>query len=70
MTQAQPDRWQQRGKIHHANQYGCKQPTASPVKQKLEYTNNSPDVLNKLFYHLYYCISAGQQYGCAEPGAG
>ena len=23
-------------------------------KQKLEYTNNSPDVLNKLFYHLYF----------------
>ena len=23
-------------------------------KQKLEYTNNSPDVLNKVFYHLYF----------------
>jgi hypothetical protein len=23
-------------------------------KQKLEYTNNSPDVLTKVFYHLYY----------------
>lgn len=23
-------------------------------KQKLEYTNNSPDVLNRVFYHLYF----------------
>ena len=23
-------------------------------KQKLEYTNNSPDTLHKLFYHLYW----------------
>ncbi|MEI7733930.1 MAG: M1 family metallopeptidase [Ferruginibacter sp.] len=50
---AQPDRWQQRVKYNmnidmdvNANQF--------KGKQKLEYTNNSPDVLNKLFYHLYF----------------
>ena len=50
---AQPDRWQQRVKYKMdidmdvtANQF--------KGKQKLEYTNNSPDVLNRLFYHLYF----------------
>ena len=50
---AQPDRWQQRVKYNmnidmdvSTNQF--------KGKQKLEYTNNSPDVLNKLFYHLYF----------------
>jgi hypothetical protein len=50
---AQPDRWQQRVKYTmtidmdaNSNQF--------KGKQKLEYTNNSPDVLNKLFYHLYF----------------
>ena len=50
---AQPDRWQQRVKYNmnidmdvNTNQF--------KGKQKLEYTNNSPDVLNKLFYHLYF----------------
>ena len=50
---AQPDRWQQRVKYNmivdmdvNSNQF--------KGKQKLEYTNNSPDVLNKLFYHLYF----------------
>jgi Peptidase family M1 domain len=49
----QPDRWQQRVKYNmnidmdiNTNQF--------KGKQKLEYTNNSPDVLNKLFYHLYF----------------
>ncbi len=51
--QAQPGRWQQRVKYVMdidmdvaANQY--------KGKQKLEYTNNSPDTLDKLFYHLYW----------------
>jgi hypothetical protein len=50
---AQPDRWQQRVKYTmtidmdvNTNQF--------TGNQKLVYTNNSPDVLNKLFYHLYF----------------
>jgi hypothetical protein len=51
--QAQPDRWQQRVKYTmnidmdvHTNRF--------TGKQKLEYTNNSPDALTKVFYHLYF----------------
>lgn len=50
---AQPDRWQQRVKYTmdinvdvSSNQF--------TGKQKLEYTNNSPDTLSKVFYHLYF----------------
>lgn len=50
---AQPDRWQQRVKYTMnidvnavANRF--------TGKQKLEYTNNSPEVLKKVFYHLYF----------------
>ena len=50
---AQPSRWQQRVKYVmdinmdvSTNRYSG--------KQKLEYTNNSPDTLDKLFYHLYW----------------
>ncbi len=50
---AQPSRWQQRVKYVMdinmdvtTNRYSG--------KQKLEYTNNSPDTLDKLFYHLYW----------------
>ncbi len=50
---AQPDRWQQRVKYTmnidmdvQTNQY--------KGKQKLEYWNNSPDTLKKVFYHLYF----------------
>ena len=50
---AQPDRWQQRVKYTmnidmnvQANQYRG--------KQQLEYWNNSPDTLTKVFYHLYW----------------
>lgn len=50
---AQPDRWQQRVKYVMdinmnvlTNQY--------TGKQKLEYTNNSPDTLTRVFYHLYF----------------
>ena len=50
---SQPNSWQQRVKYNMAidmdvntNQF--------KGKQKLEYTNNSSDVLNKLFYHLYF----------------
>lgn len=50
---AQPDRWQQRVKYTmnidmnvETNQY--------TGKAKLEYTNNSPDTLDRVFYHLYW----------------
>jgi hypothetical protein len=50
---AQPDRWQQRVKYTmdinmdvNTNRF--------TGKQKLEYTNNSPDTLKKVFYHLYW----------------
>jgi hypothetical protein len=50
---SQPDRWQQRVKYSmdinmdvHSNQF--------TGKQRLEYFNNSPDTLYKLFYHLYW----------------
>lgn len=53
LTAAQPDRWQQAVKYTMnidmnvaANQY--------KGIQKLEYTNNSPDTLRKVFYHLYW----------------
>ena len=53
MLVAQPNRWQQRVKYEMdidvdvtTNRYSG--------KQKLEYTNNSPDTLDKLFYHLYW----------------
>jgi Peptidase family M1 domain len=52
-TQAQSDRWQQHVKYTMdidmnvaANQF--------KGMQTLEYTNNSPDSLNKVFYHLYW----------------
>src|SRR6478672_1621879 len=52
-TWAQPDRWQQRVKYTmnvnmnvRTNQY--------TGKQTLEYWNNSPDTLKKVFYHLYW----------------
>src|SRR5206468_5244409 len=50
---AQPGRWQQHVKYTmnidmdvQTNQY--------TGKQKLEYTNNSPDTLDRVFYHLYW----------------
>ena len=50
---AQSDRWQQRVKytMNIDMNVGNNKLTG---KQKLEYTNNSPDVLNKVFYHLYF----------------
>jgi hypothetical protein len=50
---AQPDRWQQRVKytMDVAMNVTTNQFTG---KQRLEYTNNSPDTLKKVFYHLYW----------------
>ncbi len=52
-SQAQPNRWQQRVK-YSMNIDMDVQANKFSGKQKLEYTNNSPDKLNKLFYHLYF----------------
>jgi hypothetical protein len=50
---AQPDRWQQRVRYtmdidfdHRRSQF--------EGRQVLEYSNNSPDTLDKVFYHLYF----------------
>ena len=50
---AQPDRWQQHVKytIDVSMEVSVNRFSG---KEKLEYTNNSPDVLNKVFYHLYW----------------
>ena len=52
-SRAQSDRWQQKVKYTmnidvdvNSNRF--------TGKQKLVYTNNSPDVLSKVFYHLYF----------------
>src|SRR5215467_15731027 len=49
----QPDRWQQRVK-YVMNIDVNTQTNRFTGKQKLEYTNNSPDTLNRVFYHLYW----------------
>ncbi|MEO6549736.1 MAG: M1 family metallopeptidase [Ferruginibacter sp.] len=49
----QPDRWQQRVK-YTMNIDMDVSTNRFTGKQKLEYTNNSPDVLTKVFYHLYF----------------
>jgi hypothetical protein len=50
---AQPDRWQQRVKytMDVAMNVTTNRFTG---KQRLEYTNNSPDTLKKVYYHLYW----------------
>ncbi len=50
---AQPDRWQQR--VKYAMDINMDVNTNRFTgKQKLEYTNNSPDTLTKVYYHLYW----------------
>ena len=50
---AQPDRWQQHVK-YTMNVDVDVMANKFTGTQKLVYTNNSPDVLNKVFYHLYW----------------
>ena len=50
---AQPDRWQQRVK-YVMNIDMNVQSNQLTGKQKLEYWNNSPDTLTRVFYHLYF----------------
>ncbi|HEY1167169.1 MAG TPA: M1 family metallopeptidase [Chitinophaga sp.] len=50
---AQPDRWQQR--VNYTMDVKMNVATNRlNGKQRLEYTNNSPDTLDKVFYHLYW----------------
>ena len=50
---AQPDRWQQR--VKYVMDITMDVTTNRFTgKQQLEYTNNSPDTLYKVFYHLYF----------------
>lgn len=50
---AQPDRWQQRVKYFMEVDMDVTT-NRFTGKQRLEYTNNSPDTLQKVFYHLYW----------------
>lgn len=50
---SQPDRWQQRVKYTMNINMDVNTNRFTGVQQ-LEYTNNSPDTLNKVFYHLYF----------------
>lgn len=50
---AQPDRWQQAGKYEMEIDVNVKK-NQYAGKQTFAYTNNSPDTLNKVFYHLYF----------------
>src|SRR4026209_2000941 len=52
-TSAQPDRWQQRVK-YVMNIDMNVETNRFTGKQKLEYSNNSPDTLTRVFYHLYW----------------
>src|SRR3954464_14227958 len=50
---AQPDRWQQH--VKYTMDIDMNVTTNRFTgKQKLEYTNNSPDTLDRVFYHLYF----------------
>lgn len=50
---AQPDRWQQRVKYRMNVNVDVKTNRFTGT-QSLEYTNNSPDTLYRVFYHLYW----------------
>jgi Peptidase family M1 domain len=52
-AEAQPDRWQQRVK-YSMNVTMDVQSNRFTGSQTLSYTNNSPDTLFKVFYHLYW----------------
>ncbi|GJM31991.1 MAG: peptidase M1 [Saprospiraceae bacterium] len=53
ITQAQPDRWQQAVEYKMDIDFDTKQHQFSG-KQTLVYYNNSPDQLDRVFYHLYF----------------
>lgn len=49
----QPDRWQQRVYYHMDIDFNAETHQFTG-KQRLVYSNNSPDDLNRVFYHLYF----------------
>lgn len=51
--QAQPDRWQQRIKYNIDVLMNVTNNKLTGT-EKIEYTNNSPDTLHKIFFHLYW----------------
>ena len=53
LSKAQPDRWQQRVKYTMDIDMDVVKNKFSG-KQKIEYWNNSPDTLKKVFYHLFW----------------
>ena len=53
MSFSQPDRWQQRVK-YTMNIDMNVQTNQFTGNQTLEYSNNSPDTLTRVFYHLYF----------------
>jgi hypothetical protein len=53
VVSSQPDRWQQRVK-YTMNIDMNVQTNRFSGKQQLEYWNNSPDTLTRVFYHLYF----------------
>ena len=53
LTFAQPERWQQAAKYEMDIDFDVNTHQFTG-KQKLTYTNNSPDELNRVFYHLYF----------------
>ena len=50
---AQPDRWQQRAEYEMEIDVNAKKHQFNG-KQRIKYYNNSPDELNRVFYHLYF----------------
>ena len=50
---SQPDRWQQHVNYKMDVTVDAEN-NALKGKQKLEYTNNSPDTLHVIYYHLYW----------------
>src|SRR5665213_320038 len=53
LVRAQPERWQQHVNYNMNVEVNVKTNIISGT-QKLEYTNNSPDRLNKVYFHLYW----------------
>lgn len=53
LAQTGPNRWQQAAKYYMEIDMDTKKHQFDG-KQKLVYTNNSPDTLHKVFYHLYF----------------
>src|SRR5436190_20292341 len=53
ITNAQPDRWQQRIAYNISVNMNVAANQFNGV-EKIDYWNNSPDTLNRIFFHLYW----------------